>query len=225
MKRQLSSASLLLGVTMAGGCGFSQSINASVQEQERQFEVAVTKQMLQHTDLLVSAVVARATLVEPQSTARCESIPSTECTICYVATETEQSINLSTPSCSIQTPAEAKDFALTLSLRDLSLAATQTAPDTMTLRGDGHLDLSAQLPVLGQYSGVASYDIRSGNVNTTNGAFSLDLHLAYQSGESTLVELTVTASGTPQALQGKISGPRLECQVSGTLKAPKVSCQ
>ena len=225
MKQKHFSSFLLLGLTIAGGCGFSQSINASVQEQERQFEVEASKQMLQQTDLLVGAVVARATLVEPLTTSRCESIPMTECTVCYVSSATEQSVSLSTPSCSIPAPAQGKDFSLALSLRDLSLAATQTGPDTVTLRGEGHLDLSAQIPILGKYSGVASYDIRSGTVNTTTGAFSLDLRMRYQSGENTNLELTVTAAGTPKALQGKISGPHMECQVTGTLKAPSITCQ
>lgn len=219
-----SSEFVLLALTLGPGCGFSQNVNENLKEQEEQFKVEATKQILQQTNLIVGGVVARTAWVEPRATARCESIPSSQCTVCYVASDKEQSLNLSTPSCSIDAPSQGKDFSLQLSLRDLSFAATQTESDLITLRGQGHLDLRAQLPLLGNYTGTAAYQVRSGQIQPKKGDFSIDLSMNYQSGENTLVEISVVVAGTSERMQGSLIGAGLDCKVAGTLRNPMVTC-
>ncbi|MCS6915854.1 MAG: hypothetical protein RMK29_02975 [Myxococcales bacterium] len=224
--RPFSLTESLLGfaIALSSGCGFSETVNTSVREQEKRFEMEISKLMLQQSELIVSSVQAHASGVRPQSTAHCRDVPGSTCTVCYVARPEGQSLDLVTPACTIEPPPETRDVSLELVLQHLSLAATRSSPTQVILHGQGRLDLTAQLPLFGTYKGVAQYEIRTGEVNTTSWAVQLDLRLTYQSGENSPLELAVTASGTPQNIQGELRGPHRTCQVSGSLNTPRLLC-
>src|SRR5947209_7015205 len=111
---------LLLLCQVLSGCGFSEQINNSIGSQERSLESEAARQVLQQSDVIVS----KAHEILPDSDVPVViAVPHTQCLVQLTHTATDVSLQLTTPECTIETPKEAQQVGLAMSLSDLSFSA------------------------------------------------------------------------------------------------------
>jgi hypothetical protein len=210
------SLSLLL-VLPSGGCGLSGQINGTISDKERSLQRDAAQLMLSQMDVLV----VRVKDVVPVSDAAIP-LPGSQCTLRYTDTMDEKSLRVASAPCEISLPEQGRDFSARATLAALTLSARRMGA-VWTLAGEGQLDISAELPVFGEYKGVARYSITNSSVNVQTQSIELHLTISYMSGQSA-VALKVDVSGTAQRIMGSVAGPDLMCTVSGSLKSPAIKC-
>ncbi len=223
----LGNSCLILPVfAFLSGCGLSDKVNSQISAEDTNLQTQACKQMLQHVDLIVSGVMAQAA-AEPGTTppAICQKIQMTQCTVCYTSTPQEQTLELQTLGCAIDTPPEGKDYSLEMTLKDLSMSALQQPPSQIKIDGHGHITLGAVLPLLGALHATTGYEVRSGIIDTSKGTLDLDLHMTYQGDSGPLIEVEVTVSGSRENINGAVLGQNLSCTVTGSLISPNISCR
>src|SRR5579883_2149138 len=180
MKRTIQTSLFSLPVLFClGACGFSGEINSSLSQQEKSFEQQASQQVLQQADLMA----AKAKDILPTSTEVVSiPVPMSQCTLTFTNAGAMQSLTLATPACAINPPPEAQQFPLKITLQELTFMAQRATGSTqVSLQGEGRLDISAQIPIVGAYSGQASYEIWNSSVDTQSGALQLHAVLSYKS--------------------------------------------
>lgn len=212
---------LFLPLSVSLGCGFSQTVNDQVATEEQKLQAQACRQVIQHSDLIVE----RARQVLPTSDQVIQvAIPSSQCTVAFTQSDARIALDLSTPDCPIVIPDAPQGLALALSLGELSFLAQKDGGGVVTLSGTGRLDLSARLPVFGDYAGRAEYRLDRSSVNTQQGTVDLHMVLTYRSGQNQ-TEILLDVTGTSQDIHGTVAGASLRCEVRGALQSPQITCQ
>jgi hypothetical protein len=211
----------LLFVPLSIGCGFSQNVNDQVAAEEQKLQAEACRQIIQHSDLIVE----RARQVLPSADQVIQvPLPSSQCTVAFTQSDARIALDLSTPNCPIVIPDAPQGLALSLSLGQLSFLAQKNGSGVVTLSGTGSLDLSAKLPVFGDYAGKAAYRLERSSVNTQQGTVDLHMVLTYRSGQNQ-TEILLDVTGARDSIYGTVSGPSLRCEVRGALESPRITCQ
>src|SRR5207237_754889 len=86
----------------------------------------------------------------------CQATGGGSCQACFTDDSAQRTRSLSLTACALPTPSQGANYDLRLTVASLSLLATYGSNQTVTISGQGLLDISATLPVFGAYQSCTS---------------------------------------------------------------------